>query len=368
MPGSASTIHQALENPLRVQYSNSYDEEQCHLIDLPQEVITELQDGGVVRLKADPKGVLSMTTESNTYELKFLDSSNLRLLTTIKESQNLGTAMSALSSDVAVRKVEPDLSCLSRYCNVLRENCMDSNDTNSGQTIQEVFQEIPASELEIRTAMKRIQAFEWQGKLFVFESKFKNSMLNIILDAVDAGHWTLERIDVEHVLKFLQKTGFSVDLVIVRELLGLVGTQSLDEVGVYNISARFAAIFRAEEILLTQHEKQPLGMIYEHFMEAWEASCNDCVDPDPELLADLAVIYTTAGHQKVIKYLPASRLPTDPKARMDALFSEVQKWPATEFEKFMIKLFGSKEELEDFIVHNIKCTVVGNHGEKIYVN
>ncbi|KAJ9563428.1 hypothetical protein OSB04_008588, partial [Centaurea solstitialis] len=292
-----------------------------------------------ISLRGQPEEDAVLCTQSKTYAIKFVGTSNSVFLVppsdqfAVNENQQdcneKGSDSNA--SHASVLKVAPGTMELVEVAPridklklLLSENPYkfdeDSEMHDSGlYRWDDLIDRVQASDEEMRSALRVISAVEINGYWRIVDEKYMDGMLTMLLNNTLLNDWSLDALDEDEVVEALVKDGYSN--VIARHCLDVFGSKTSEEGGkcFWELDKRRVCVHFARQILACGKMK------IENFMEEWIRKVPGGMVASFDMLEG-EVLVEKLGIQSFVYAFSVSSLPSDPASRFSRLFQERSKW------------------------------------------
>eukprot|EP00794_Sanderia_malayensis_P004537 gene4537-5134_t len=325
-------------------FSANLGDSEFKLLELSNDVLESLKENESVVIRGDESEEAVLCTETETFEVKAADTSNL--LTLIPDLKTPKSAdfeseldihkiniVQNLFSYFELKKIRPRLQKLKYLLEKTKYAGPENEEQHLGQTLMlEDLQElVQASNEEIKENLTNIGAFEIKGYWRLLDIAYKEKAFAQILKLLDEESWKYWEIPLHTTCDILE------------ELYPSICSAS----DWFNVDVESRRSFNHHE-----------------FFEAWRQSVPDGMTTKSEQLQGLA-LEDTDSHPAVIWHFPASNLPEDPQERFNTLFKVRSKWTRQEIEPYIRDLCGPKESMNALLLKFARCSTdaIGN---KVY--
>lgn len=294
-----------------------------------------------ISLRGQPQEDAVLCTQSKTYAIKFVGTSNSVFLVpppdqfAVDENQQDCNEKGSDSNapHASVLKVAPGTMELVEVAPridklklLLSENPYKfDEDTEMYDTglyrWDDLIDRVQASDEEMRSALRVISAVEIYGYWRIVDEKYMDGILNMLLNNTLLNDWSLNALDEDEVVGSLVKDGYSN--VIAHHCLDVYGskTNGSEEGGksFWELDKRRVCVHFARRILACGKMK------IESFMEEWTRKVPGGMVVSFDMLEG-EVLVEKLGIQSFVYAYSVSSLPSDPANRFSRLFQERSKW------------------------------------------
>ncbi|XP_022897244.1 sister chromatid cohesion protein DCC1-like [Olea europaea var. sylvestris] len=306
------------------------------LLEIDETLIPDiLQQRVTIRGQPDEDAVLC--TQSKTYALKYVGTSNSVLLIppsdkAVKECNDITIPVAAVfkvaPGIMEVVEVAPKLDKLKFLLSQNPYSFDEASDMdishermNTGlYSWDNLVDEVQASNEELRSGLQALSAVEIYGYWRVLDDKYMDMILNILLHDVILNDWSFNALNEDEVLRALETDGFPCN--IAMHCLKVYGNKVEEHVGgscVWQLEERRICVHFAREILKSGKMK------VEKFMAEWIRKVPDGMHASFDMLEG-EVLTEKLGIETLIYHFSVSSLPSTPAERFKILFRERQKW------------------------------------------
>lgn len=297
-----------------------------------------------MRGQTDEDAVLC--TQSKTYAIKFVGTSNSAFLIPPSEDQS-GFSDDAVDCDkkdqnqlppvASVIKVVPgtmELSEVAPKLDKLKFLLFKNPYTSEEDIDMEGFEQVQtglykwddlvdlvqASDDELRSGLQALSALEIDGYWRVVDQKYMDMMLRMLLHNSVLNDWSLDALHQDKVLDVLESDGFPRKLA--EHCLCVYGHKVNKGVVtncVWKLDEQKVCVHFAREILRGGKRKM------ESFIDEWNRKVPDSMQPSFNMLEG-EVLTERFGAGIWMRAFSVSSLPLSPAERFSILFKERQKW------------------------------------------
>ncbi|KDP30640.1 hypothetical protein JCGZ_16205 [Jatropha curcas] len=315
------------------------------LLELDEKLLPEvLQQRVTLRGQPDEDAVLC--TQSKTYAIKFVGTSNSSFLIppsdqfALSESsldcngkfhdqQLLAPVIKVAPGNMELVEVSPKLDKLKllllqnplRSEEVLETQDLDVEKNTTGlYRWDDLVDRVQASNDELRTSLLALSAVEIDGYWRVVDEKYMDIILRMLLHNLVLNDWSFDALNEGEVVSVLASDGFPAKLA--RHCLDVYGSKIDGVVGTSNmwkLDERRVCVHFAREILKAGKKKM------ENFMGEWLKEIPDGMQASFDMLEG-EVLTEKLGVDMWVRAFSVSSLPSTPAERFLMLFRERAKW------------------------------------------
>ncbi|KAJ3010442.1 UNVERIFIED_CONTAM: hypothetical protein HDU68_002131 [Siphonaria sp. JEL0065] len=352
------------------------------LVQLPSEVAQLFDDGKVnlltIRGGEDSDAVL--TTETSTYAVKEVQTSNTLLLVNLDASQPMlsinedelsttaYTVQASLSSTVELEKIVPKsvdqlthLLVPSTYTGPYHEKKRMQGQSGFNVTLyswDELRGIVQASDAELKHSLNELGAVEFEGSYRLISPTFLNEFIQLLVASIEIEDKDMNAITEQDALQMMAENEIPESVIL--HCLSLVADE-IEDVGsgIYKLSSSKICRTTGTEVLLSIKNKLPLNT----FMKEWRKVTPSTFELSLDCLQGLFLIEETNSMGNEIKYFPKSKLPPIAKDRLDQLFQVRRKWSSHDIMPYIKDLAENKKKLDLML---LKYTRLSKVGETVY--
>ncbi|RAL53976.1 hypothetical protein DM860_004447 [Cuscuta australis] len=350
------------------------------LLELDEKLVPDFLHQSVT-LRGQPDEDAVLCTESKTYALKFVGTSNSVCLIPPTDQSISEDATTLLSSNdkttvvSSVLKVAP--SCmelvevaprLDKLKMLLSKNpySFDDEDKASEMDISEslytwddLVESVQASDEELRSGLQALPAAEINGYWRILDGKYMDGLLNMLLHNSVLKNWSLDALVENDVLQVLEGDGFPKK--IARHCLEVYAVRDEEEEGsVWRMDEKKICVHFAREIL-----RGGKKMKVEGFMEEWRRKIPDGMDASFEMLEG-EVLTETIGIEAWVHAFSVSSLSSVPAERFSKLFQERAKWEWKDLQPYVRDLRVPGMSLEGLLLKYTRRTQPTADSEPVF--
>ncbi|EPB81753.1 hypothetical protein HMPREF1544_11503 [Mucor circinelloides 1006PhL] len=348
----------------KLVYKNNFEKNAYALVELNTPELVEAFESGidiVIKGLADDEAVLC--TESKTYIVRQVNTSNSLLLTTKDPVLDQHVVHDDISSTI---ELLPCIARLSRIDELLREssysgfeNERDIINNKTLYTYYDLLSVVQASESELLDGLKARAAFQIDGYYRLFDQGYLYHLFDLFVTNASV-----------HSYDFKQMTLKQAKLCITEEMNAVDQEDKIpDQVVIACINAfvtEHVDVNEHDKILEFDHEKicrflgewllsNPRNKRWElnDFLDMWNKLGYDIFIPKLEYIDGLYITHETKKLQhteKYIQYFPVAELSTDAPQRFASLFAEKPLWTSEEITPFLMDLAPKKKDREHLLL------------------
>ncbi|XP_031277587.1 sister chromatid cohesion protein DCC1 [Pistacia vera] len=300
-----------------------------------------------VSLRGERSEDAVLCTQSKTYSIKFVGTSNSVFLTPPLDNSILYensedcngkdnhkaivSVIKVAPGNMELVEVAPRLDklklLLSEYPYSSREASefedleeMDKSITKRMYSWDDLVDEVQASDNELRSGLLAISAVEIDGYWRIVDEKYMSTILIMLLHNSVLNDWSLDALNEDEVVSMLVSDGFPLKLS--HHCLHVFGSKVEEGAGgscLWRLDERRVCVHFAREILVEGKRKM------DNFMEEWKQKVPKGMHPDFEMLEG-EVLKEKFGVESWVHAFSVSSLPSTPAERFSTLFRERPKW------------------------------------------
>lgn len=318
-----------------------------------------------VSLRGEPDEEAVFCTQSKTYAIKFVGTSNSVFLVPPSntslfpksamdcDEQNLDQPASAsvlkvASGNLELVEVAPrldKLKCLlSQKPFSIEEvsemdTILESEEQNSVYRWDDLIGRIQASDSELRLGLEALNALEINGYWRIVDEICMDSVLNMLLHNAVLNDWSFDALPEKEVISMLESDGFPLKLS--THCLRVYGNKVEDgnDTSLWKLNEKQVCVHFAKGILRNGKVKK------DKFLEEWKSKIPRGMQTSFEMLEG-EVLTERIGVEIWIRAFSVSSLPSTPAERFSILFKERPKWEWKDLEPFIrdLKVPGLSSE------------------------
>nr|XP_020727802.1 sister chromatid cohesion protein DCC1 isoform X1 [Odocoileus virginianus texanus] len=324
----------------------------------------------VIRGDKDEQAVLC--SEDKTYDLKVADTSNMLLFIPgckIPEQLKMEeTHCNIIHTEIfgftnnywELRRCRPKLKKLKK---LLMENTYEGPDSEKEKdsshlkyTTEDLLDQIQASEEEIMTQLRVLNACEIGGYWRILEFDYEMKLLNHITQLVDSESWSFSKVPLN---TCLQELGPLEPEEMIEHCLKCYGKKYTEEGEVYFELSADKVCRATAQMLLQNAVKFNLA----EFHEVWQQSVPEGMTTRPDQLKGLALV-DRQSRPEIIFLLKAEDLPEGDQERFNSLFSLREKWTEEDIAPYIQDLCGEKLTIGALLTKYARSSM--QNGVKVY--
>ncbi|XP_050204069.1 uncharacterized protein LOC126654070 [Mercurialis annua] len=322
------------------------------LLELDDKLLTDVLHQRVT-LRGQPDEDAVLCTQSKTYAIKFVATSNSLFLipqsaqSSLRENpfdcdgnvhhhQIIAPTIMLAPGNLELVEVSPRLDGL-RF--LLSQNpyksdeVLEMEDLNMGinktglYAWDDLVDMVQASNEELRYGLQALSAVEIDGYWRIVDDAYMDTILGMLLHNSILNDWSLHSLNEDEVVTVLASDGFLRKLAIHclnvygdKVSTGLTNTWKLDE--------KRVCVHFARQILKTGKLKM------EVFMGEWLKKIPDCMQASFDLLEG-EVLTEKLGVETWVRAFSVSSLPSNPTERFSMLFKERSKWEGKDLHPYI---------------------------------
>ncbi|XP_027348526.1 sister chromatid cohesion protein DCC1 [Abrus precatorius] len=316
------------------------------LLEIDEKLLPDVLCERVV-LRGQPDEDAVLCTQSKTYAIKFVGTSNSVLLIPPRnqsefyenpqkndnnndddEEKVVAPVIKVAPGNMELVEVAPRLDklklLLSEKPYSFEEYDMGNLKENQESRVglynwNDLIDNIQASDEELRSALQALSALEINGYWRLVSESYMDMILGMLLKNSVLNDWSLAALNEDEVVSTLESDGFPV--VLARHCLHVYGKKVNDRIGscVWKLDEKWVCIHFAREILRGGKRK------LESFMDEWKQKTPDGMQPTFDFVEG-EVLTERVGVETWVYAFSVSSLPSSPAERFSILFRERPKW------------------------------------------
>ncbi|KAK9757716.1 hypothetical protein RND81_01G181800 [Saponaria officinalis] len=307
-----------------------------------------------VSLRGEPNEEAVLCTQSKTYAIKFVGTSNSVFLVPPSESSprgddymdcddssrekpSLASVLKVASGNLELLEVAPRLDKLRLLLSqnpfsFEQESQMDftsqSGKGNSGlYSWDDLIGLIQASNVELRSALEALNAIEINGFWRIVDDKYMDSLLSTLLNNAILNDWSFDALPETDVISKLElDDGFPAQLA--SHCLSVYGNKVDDNARMWKLDEKRVCVQVAKRILKDGKVRM------EKFMDEWRCKVPAGMQASFDML-ESEVLTERIGVEIWVRPFSISSLPSTPAERFSILFKERSKWEWKDLEPFI---------------------------------
>ncbi|RDX75611.1 Sister chromatid cohesion protein DCC1 [Mucuna pruriens] len=314
------------------------------LLELDEKLLPDvLHERVVLRGKPDEDAVLC--TQSKTYAMKFVGTSNSVLLvppanhsefcenpqkndSNNDEEKVVAPVIKVVSGSMELIEAAPRLdklkSLLAEKPYNFEEYDMENLEENQECRIglynwNDLIDNIQASDEELMSGLQALSALEINGYWRLVDGSCMDMILGMLLKNSVLNDWSLNALNEDEVVSTLESDGFLG--VLARHCLHVYGKKVNEGIhsGVWKLDEKRVCIHFAREILKGGKRK------LESFMDEWRQKIPDGMQPNFDYVEG-EILTERIGVETWVRAFSVASLPSTPAERFSILFRERPKW------------------------------------------
>ncbi|CAH9147898.1 unnamed protein product [Cuscuta epithymum] len=347
------------------------------LLELDEKLLPEFLHQSVT-LRGQPNEDAVLCTQSKTYALKFVGTSNSVFLIPPSDQSIIEDASLVLHSKdqmavSSVLKVAP--GCmelvevsprLDKLKALLSQNPYGFGDDRASDMTDrsgflykwdDLVESIQASDGELAAGLQALPAVEINGYWRILDEQYMDGVLNMLLHNSVIKNWSLNMLDEDEVLQVLEGDGFPKK--IAMHCLEVHGSRD-DEGLVWRMDEKRICVHFARGIL-----RGGKKMKMEGFMEQWRLKIPDGMDVNFEMLEG-EVLTEKMGIETWVYAFSVSSLSSVPAERFLMLFQERARWEWKDMQPYVRDLKVPGMSLEGLLLKYTRRTQPTADAEPIF--
>ncbi|KAK1270638.1 hypothetical protein QJS04_geneDACA006164 [Acorus gramineus] len=278
-------------------------------------------------MRGQPDEEAVLCTDSKTYSIKFVGTSNSMLLVPPGDPVPDEGAPTVAASIVKVAPGNMELVEVAPRLDKLRSLLSErpyvpDNEEEVGvqseaglYSWEDLVECVQASDGELMDELRALSAIEIRGHWRIVDERVMDEILNVLIHNSVLFEWALDSLKEDEVITVLEADGFS--RILVSHCLGMYARR-IDE-NIWGIDEKRVCLHFASKALKGGKMK------LEQFMDKWARSVPSGMQVELEMLEG-EVLLERVGVETWIRAFSVSSLPSIPATRFAALFKERPKW------------------------------------------
>ncbi|XP_012568768.2 uncharacterized protein [Cicer arietinum] len=383
--GSETLKHMSPGSNISIAYHPNFGpHDDLIILELDDKLLPDVLGERVV-LRGQPEEDAVLCTQSKTYGMKFVGTSNSVLLVPPSNQSECDNLQKNDSSDYDEKVVTPVIKVvlgnmelievsprLDKLKLLLSENVYRSDETDM-ENLEEnqecrtglynwndLINNIQASDEELRFGLQTLSAVEINGYWRLVDESYMDMILGMLLKNKVLNDWSLDALNEDEVVTTLESDGFPI--ILARHCLHVFGKQVNDCVAqrcVWKLDEKRVCIHFAREILKGGKRK------LESFMDEWRRKTPDEMQPTFDLLEG-EVLTERIGIETWVRAFSVSSLPSTPAERFSILFRERAKWEWKDLQPFIRNLSVPGLSSEGLLLKYTRKTQPSPHDDPIF--
>ncbi|XP_048331996.1 uncharacterized protein LOC125418175 isoform X2 [Ziziphus jujuba] len=337
-----------------------------------------------VAIRGQPDEDSVLCTQSKTYALKFVGTSNSVFLippsnyskfsdNTVdcdqkdENQQAVASVIKVAPGSMELTEVAPRLDKLKL---LLFENPYRFEEDTEMEDLEatnrrlykwdDLVDRVQASDDELRSGLQALSAVEIDGFWRVVDEKYMDMMLRMLLHSSVLNDWSLDALNEDEVVNVLQSDGFPCKLA--EHCLHVYGSKVNNDGGkscMWRLNERKVCVHFAREILRDRKMKM------ESFMEEWMRKIPEGMQASFDMLEG-EVLTEKLGVSAWVHAFSVSSLPSSPGERFSILFKERPKWDSKDLQPYIRDLKVPGLSLEGLLLKFTRRTQPTKDAEPVF--
>ncbi|KAK3092052.1 hypothetical protein FSP39_024775 [Pinctada imbricata] len=375
-----------------VFFSPELDNESYKLLEVDESVLDSILSGKQVVIRGDEEDSAVLCTDDKTYDIKEADISNAMLiipdLKVGKDLSNVGEQNAHITQVTSVMhnyyELRPCKPKVKKLKSLLEENKFsgmesENDESHQGQkyTFQDLLNLVQASEIEIKTALDKLQACHIEGHWRVLDFDFLSQVLNHIMRLCEENDWLTSGIPLEDCCQTLEelfprsvlehvvhcygdsiKPANKTDEEEEQMEIDRITHRYVVDTKFYNLNEDKICRFFAELVL--RHAGK---FNFQEFLKVWEQTVPSEMKTSLHQLEGMALIDRNCKPE-VIWYFPSENLPEDVGERFNFLFKTQEKWTLEEIKPYISDLTTEKMDVGALLTKYARASL--QNGIKVF--
>ena len=355
-----------------VTFSTGFAKRDFRLIEVNEEILKSINIGQNIRIIGERKREAVLCTQSKTYSIKKVETSNTILL--IPPSTDNNFSVSGICSDYyelkpIFGKVEllQDILKPSEYKGMTEEISNPPTPDNLF-TLLQLRQNIQASITELDAALAKLNVVEINGFIRLLSRSAVIEYAEALFIQLIENEWPLDNLDEELCMRGMPK---DTDVIILRRVLSSLGDQvqqdgshsacwKLYKDRVLRLSAQ--VVFTRQS---TSNSKEIVSIEVGDFLQRWsiQSPVSDSLEPMADTLLRGIALKVGGPASKTSPsyfycYLPVETMPKDIAGRLQQLFAAQNRLTLQQIEPYLEDIVAAADKRQEALLQH--CRVVDN--------
>lgn len=365
--GAEAVLNVQPGSTISIAYHSSFGpHDDIMLLELDERLLPDILNQRVT-LRGQPDEEAVLCTQSKTYALKFVGTSNSVFLIPpsdqlassgdLETHEDKGGGKMMVSSVVKLvpgsmelTEVAPRLDNLRLLLSRNPYTFSDANEMDESENMQKrdaglytwgnLVERIQASDMELISGLDALHATEINGYWRMLDDDYRDAILTMLLHNLVLNGWSPDGLKEDEVVTVLEADGFPRE--IARHCLKIYAEK-------LNEGAVGSSTWRLDEKLVSIHFARRIlkgGKIkIENFLEEWRRKVPEGMHPTLDMLQG-EVLMEKMGTITWIYAFSVSSLPSTPAERFSLLFQERPKWEWKDLQPYIrdLKVPGLSSE------------------------
>jgi sister chromatid cohesion protein DCC1 len=352
-----------------LEYSLDFSKQAEQLLfQLPPELLTRLDKEKDLKIlfKGTQDEDLVVCTESETFDVKFSDTSNsLLVISPCDDGENFQSLSilrveKIMNKHIEMRKSFPRLRKLKQLLSQNLYNGIFESEFKK-YTFEELLLNVQASEQEILKELQKLNALHLDGYWRLLSEEYRRKVYDLVMAALLEDDINPHRFSCQQIYNSLEAHNISVSVLFhcLKTISDPINSDNCIQENIYfQINWSKVSQLKGLELL----KINPLWEI-QNFISHWKEILMSEDDVDFSLLKGNYITFEKST-QKFVQYFPEHELSINPKERMEQLFAAKTTWLFQEIEPFLCELADNNGNV-DYIFTKYSRSFIKN-GLKYY--
>lgn len=361
--------------------------EDLMLLELDEKLLPDILQQRVT-LRGHPTEDAVLCTQTKTYSVKFVGTSNSVLLIPPSDlfgmcveenAQHVSETSHNQKASAAIIKVAPGSMELVEVAPridklklLLEKNPYESDELEmvdaegTGEngkclyTWEDLVNMIQASDHELRRGLQALSAVEINGYWRIIDEKYMDLILTMLVHSVVMNDWSFNSLKEDEVLDVLESDGFPRILALhCLQVYGNKVDKDLSNKNTWILDERQVCVHFARKVLKGGKMKM------EVFAEEWRKKIPAGMEGTFDMLEG-EVLTDRLGVDTLVRAFSVSSLPSNPAERFSILFKERPKWELKDIRSYIRDLSVPGLSLEDMLLKYTRRTQATNDADPIF--
>ncbi|CAF2875539.1 unnamed protein product [Rotaria sp. Silwood2] len=338
-----------------------FPDDSIRLIEVNNSLIEELDKSKKLVIRGAHDDFATLCTSDQVFEIKSAETSNTLLLASPLDSSSVNkengcialTVNSILHSKLELTQCVPKLKRIRQLFeeNPYRGHFDDEENSTRKITIENLRNEIQASDEAIDAYLKKLNVITINGHLRLLDFDFRTKLIEYIISIISIQDWSKDNIPIDKCATEMREI---CPKYVAKQFLEQIGTISSDDNSISLNKNTISTHYALD--LLRNLEKMKLS----EFMTCWRECVPAEFPIDLEQLKEFVIM-----SEGTISYIDIDNLSEKANERIKTLFSRKNNWTLSELEPFLSSLTTSNAEFNSLLATHTRCIL--KDGQKYYV-
>ncbi|CAF1082000.1 unnamed protein product [Adineta ricciae] len=339
-----------------------FPDDSIRLMEVNSALIEELDKNQKLVIRGTHDDFATLCTSDQVFEMKTAETSNTLLLASPLDSSLSNKENGCVSLKVntilhSKYELTPCIPKLRRIRQLLEENLYrgrfddDENNLARKVTMNDLKNEVQASDQAIDAYLKKLNAITVDGHLRLLDFDFRTKLIEYIISLISIHDWSKDDIPIDKCASEMKEM---CPKSVAKQFLEQIGTISTEGNSIALNSITLSVHYALD--LLRNLEKMKLS----EFMTCWRECVPSEFPIDLEQLKGYVIL-----SEDTIAYIDMDTLSEKPDERLKTLFTRKNLWTLSELEPFLTSLTTSSAEFNSLLTMHTRSIM--KDGQKHYV-